>query len=458
MLNDFERDFSKTALRKEKSAHLARLRDKAEDAIVGFNVKKLFNGRVEDFDLKTGAITLFYDFENPQQSDDWEMNENTSVREGKLTRTKVLAGAFGAKHKAPFAGDLEIAFEAPGNFFGPGCSVTYDRQEWVQFAARAAAPASIHLGVRGAGVQEPYPFEAKRIYQYQFFLRNAPSVWVNGKAVIRDWNPRFGSYKIQRTDMRLAFAANKHAPENFGYDNVRIKGTLQNEWLSGQINALRMQTGLPAAVSGNVVETHVPKHGLPEIQKLFRGRVENYDPETRRISLSYDFQKQEHKQDWKNASLHPRFSSKTPDALFSGELEFSCVESVPPENWPGRGLFLGIAGKTGTDDWECVFAGLKQRSAKEVDAKVQRHNLYSDLVRCSPKMTGTRLHTLLAKEKQPTVYLLNGQEVARESLKAAGPLALTVVRPLLQIEDIRSVLIVGTLDQAWLANALLEKR
>ncbi|MFC1671651.1 serine/threonine protein kinase [Planctomycetota bacterium] len=204
-------------------------------------LQKIFKGKVQEFDPKTGAAALFYDFKDPGQEKDWEMNGKMGVKDGRLVA--LAPGDVGtAVHRARFDGDFEVTFEATGSYWGEGAgfSIRYRKDaaagQWESVGAHpvGADNAVVQVQHSGGGREmKPYPLKNGVKYTYRMALRDRVSFWFDGKELVSNWMPehplkhnrlysptRFGQHVV--LGMKAA---------NLGFYNVRIKGTLQKQWL-----------------------------------------------------------------------------------------------------------------------------------------------------------------------------------------------------------------------------------
>jgi hypothetical protein len=115
---------------------------------------------------------------------------------------------------------------------------------------------------------------------------------------------------------------------------------------------------------------------------------------------------------------------------------------------------IGVAHQNKAGSWDCVFVGIT-RAGQAFSANLLRQTYYFDHAPCAASENGPRRHTVRATDKQPTLYLLDGTEVLRDSLRSnVSVFSNTLVRPLLQIDAALSARLVGTLNKEWLDEKL----
>ncbi len=183
----------------------------------GAAVQKHFRGKVENFDPATGAITLLYDFKEPEQAGDWP----------ETTKVSFKNAANG--HKALFTGTMEFSLQT-----GPKGASLVSRKpggEWSLLVFSITGGRNEEN--KGKQVAQTYQFNPgyniqEAVYEGKPGARDThgikiedgrpPVYWVNGKKLVT------GKVPVQCGEVRPSVP-------DFTVTNVRIKGTLEKSWL-----------------------------------------------------------------------------------------------------------------------------------------------------------------------------------------------------------------------------------
>jgi hypothetical protein len=235
---------------------------------------------------------------------------------------------------------------------------------------------------------------------------------------------------------------------------VRVAGTLQPEWLAAKIKELR---------GGGAAAVPAPKPdaapaGLEQIQRLFKGNVENYDPNTGGITLTYDFKgsfgRSDLKEDWIVKVANQTYRRHV--AVFVGDLDCTCKEFLASgallENNHGGVAVLDREGR-----WTEFHAGLVR---DEKDPNKILTQIWAPGAGRRQEPAGIKAGEHPAVDKYKIVaerdgarllYTIDGKgEVARDTHMPADGL-----RPFLPSRDsIMTARIVGTRQKEWLAEQL----
>ncbi len=225
-------------------------------------VQKLFKGRVEQYVPATGAITLFYDFSKKEQLDDWETSPmlkskapvmNADIREGRLYAAS--NGAFsGISTKALFSGDIEFSFESKMDLetrsvagrilYATGSPDQRDALGYVRFVTNIKSKPSLSLVHHGRHGFHRTGAELAKNYKWGIICKNKlhvsngnVSASVSDKVLVRDWHPEGKGDSLPKhlTGIRLDLSIGMWR-KGWAVDNVRIRGTLDQDWLRKNVN------------------------------------------------------------------------------------------------------------------------------------------------------------------------------------------------------------------------------
>jgi hypothetical protein len=233
LLDAFENNHGETDFCRGKTAVIAELRERVTETIVGFSINKLFKGKVEAFDPKTNEVVLFYDFEDPSQIEDWA-SSNSAIRNGVFSVVKT--GGHRADLVAPIGGEVSISFDGPTGFGGAHDGV------WARGAQITTKPRDgkqgLQLWFNYKSHWKPCEFKPGGLQSYAMVITgNTISGYLNGKLVSK-WNPpRFDAKSDRNKTVQLCFGSWWKVETKAGFDNVRIKGILDGEWLKKKLAA-----------------------------------------------------------------------------------------------------------------------------------------------------------------------------------------------------------------------------
>jgi hypothetical protein len=281
MLTEFEETNLATESGAPHKERLEELKEWAGNAVVGFDIKTTFKGKVESYDPDTRAITLLYDWEDEAQLEDWEslMRVNAAPMTDKMPWTDNVVitherwgGRLRKKHfammtantKAAFTGDIEFSYDYEGR--GGHAELMYkpaaDTKGWqavrvinpnshgFQLVAKVgvcifrkagfgyrniAAPAEKLLPSNALDLEErPSPAGIEQA-RYVLKVEGRKITWsVNGKAHVSSWTPECSKdiFPEERAEQRPAVYLHMHMrTQDVSFDNIRIKGTLSAEWI-----------------------------------------------------------------------------------------------------------------------------------------------------------------------------------------------------------------------------------
>jgi hypothetical protein len=348
--------------------------------------------------------------------------------------------------RAVFAGNLECAFEAGAEIGHDGKVLIYDwlpdRRQWAQGGVTLGNGFWLFSGNAEQRVDLKPDDDAHRIHAHILSAGEKGLAYSrDGKPLAENWLPKGAAGA--RGASRL-FGVSPKGSRQFsgvGMDNVRIRGTLHREWLEAQL-----RRGQPGS-------------GLEEVQKLFKGKVEDFDPATGRITLSYDFKggifsNSELKADW--AVTTTLFDGQPAPrghlAVFAGDLEFVCKQFIAAHSFIEKG-HGGVAWQREDAKWDAFKVGLNRVQDEK--------KTYAQIYQLSQGRE--RKEVPIPVQERPcveTVKMANGQQVifsvdGAELMRAARPFRDAALRPLLPNSDaIMAVRLVGTLQKAWLEEQL----
>ncbi len=330
LLRDYEAKHLKTAFGKTKAARVKELKAWADEAVIGFSIHKLFKGKVERYDPDTHAISLLYDFEHPAQLKDWrsgvinytaleikytgpQQPVNCAEISGGKLRHLPKRGALGIYHYAHFTGDLEFSMVGPEKYgwnSGPGV-ISYSETPrsrsfyTVRFKTSSdkktnALAAHLSYGMTYSIAQKKMPYvPVQDPIRHTLVWKGATlSYAINGKTYFDKWEPKHEKAKMQMTRPFMRPFLLAHAA-TATYDDVRLKGTLNSEWLETQVAAFRQKNGHAPDAGRAAADTAALKDlDAQTVTGWFKGKVEAFDPKTRNISIFYDFESTEQLDDW----------------------------------------------------------------------------------------------------------------------------------------------------------------
>ncbi|MCX7803740.1 MAG: hypothetical protein N3A38_00990, partial [Planctomycetota bacterium] len=194
------------------------------------------------------------------------------------------------------------------------------------------------------------------------------------------------------------------------------------------------------------------------LQKLFRGKVESFNPATREIVLSYDFRTgREQRDDW-TAPAEGWPGGKSPRralaACFEGDFEFSFAETIGKTSYwwtDAKGGLVWRAAEGGA--WKGAFGGLHhsndmRHTFAEVSFAGRNSRSEPPFQKGQKKEGETCAHTWRVVNGRLS-YAIDGHE-AFGSDQFDG----TSIRPVLPDADISSVRVRGVLSAEWLREAM----
>jgi hypothetical protein len=283
-LKAFETEHAASELGKEKADELAALIQRAEDAAVGFNIRKAFKGTVESFDKDTREIVLSYGFDEEDELEDWEGGPDVAViKDGKILSSDGTRG-FTRMLRATFEGDLTMETVSVTRLGHGG-------KWWIAYrpagdkgkGGRAGTDFRSVFGPepgykKGAEEKIDFKFESATTF-YRSELKyegNTIHYSVDGKRV-KSFSPL--SFPAERVEQRPGYNVGGYGFG--GIDSFRVRGRLSKAWLDRKIGDFRAQSGA-GPVSGGA--------GADAVRKLYRGEVAGFDPKTMEIELAYDFE------------------------------------------------------------------------------------------------------------------------------------------------------------------------
>jgi hypothetical protein len=255
-LDGFEKAHGGTDFAGGKKAEIARLRGLADAAIEASpegllaKVSKLFRGKVTGFDSKTGRIAILYDFEDPAQVKDWDLS---SFAAGKLSGTdvKVQGGRLHmvttgrcALLKGLFRSEMSISAEFQVHGGQGDCTVIvcaddrgnyynlFGLQEGKQSYMERYAKGKWHALTKS----RPSPFSSAKRGTLLLGFKNG---LLSGKVGGVPFSAKDSTYPFGRVGF---WTFNTHS----SYDNVRVTGLLDRDWLEGALARLAARSK-PAA-------------------------------------------------------------------------------------------------------------------------------------------------------------------------------------------------------------------
>jgi len=361
-LKAFEKEHAASELGKEKAAELAALIERAEDAVVGFNIRKVFKGTVESFDQATREIALSYGFDKEEELDDWEGGPDCAViKDGKILSsdgrrgfTRILNAAFEGEltmetvsvARLGHAGKWWIAYRSAGDK-GKGGRAGTD-------FLRIFGPEPGYT--KGAEEKFDYKFESTtKFYRHELRFEGSTIHYsVDGK-LVKSFAPL--SFPAERDDQRPGYNVGGYGFA--GIDSFRVRGRLSKEWFDRKVREFKAQSGGGQAAAGT--------SGAGAIQKLFKGKVVEYDPKTGAAAVFYDFRDPGQEEDWetngKMGVKDGRLVALAPGdvgtavhrARFDGDIEVS-FEATGGYWGEGAGFSIRYRTAPGGGRWESVGA------------------------------------------------------------------------------------------------------
>jgi hypothetical protein len=166
---------------------------------------------------------------------------------------------------------------------------------------------------------------------------------------ITDWLPRHEKwvFRKERPRMRPFVIVGTYGSHNRGVDEITVAGTLRKEWLDEKVREYREKGGVPLEE-----KEEEPPGPDAAIQKIFNGKVESYDPETRLVSLFYDFKDSGQGKDWSGeVPVGFKRATRCHKAVFTGDVDFS-IEGDAKEG------AAAVWRKDGNGKWSLLTAGI----------------------------------------------------------------------------------------------------
>jgi len=480
LLAEFEETHLSTEFGRSVSGEVPALKRRAEDAVAGFSIQKLFKGKVERFDSETRAISLLYDFSDETQLEDWAGNiskytgievhastprdppGNAMIKDGRVTRARA-PGELQMQSRAEFEGDIEYSVLTGSQFgLGGGPGILYwnpgtsTRFYYIRFRTEknreGAFEAVAAHGMTYSVATESKPFtpDEKKQHRHTMIVRGAKLTYtIDDKPYISDWWPKHETwiFKEDRPRIRPFVILSTYGAQNRGVDEMTIVGTLRKEWLDENVREFEESGGVRQEE-----EKEESPGAAAAIQRLFNGKVESYDPETGRVSLFYDFKDSDQGKDWSGeVPVGFKRATRCHKVVFSGDVDFS-VEGDPKEG------VAAVWRKNGDAKWSLLTAGIVSSKGGRRGRKGSRA---AQIYQFNPgyhtveepyeqEQKKKRAHSIRLSEGEFPTYWIDGEKAA------AGELAVSTgeVRVSLPSFRVTNVRIRGSLDKKWVQQAL----
>ncbi len=280
-IETIRKEFADTKVYARNREKLAAYLQAAEDAMVGFSLRKVFKGKVESFDPTTRRIVLVYDFSDEAQLADWEggiyqyagfetrgtggkpVPSSVHVKGGRLFFGVPKSGE-GIIHKAVFEGDIAIdvrmgaasvqvgvlygtspddgwekKYVAATTSYGGGgltgmvaCGITYSV---VHRKKEAVFPSPMQMKRRGRMRLVPCRLEVKG---------DIVTCRIGREVVAEGWKPQHvkWTFPAERPYERVYILPLSWQRYRM-VRNVRIEGTLNAQWLKGEVQGKNNTSG-----------------------------------------------------------------------------------------------------------------------------------------------------------------------------------------------------------------------
>jgi Protein kinase domain len=249
----FEKAHAATDFGKGKVKEIARLRQLAQEAIdaspdgVVARVRKLFKGKLVKYNPRTRLIELHYDFNDKAQLADWTLSSfaagNVAGRDVKVERGQLQMNTTGrcVLLKCLFRSAMSISgdFQLRGGQGDCALLVCADEQGnyYNLFGLQAGKSSYMERYVKGkwkplGKARQQSPYASTRRGKVSFTYRNGQ---LSGRVGSVPFSAKDATYPFGRVGF-WAFSS------QVAYDNVRVSGVLDADWLKRQLATLEARS------------------------------------------------------------------------------------------------------------------------------------------------------------------------------------------------------------------------